>query len=413
MLERPWDANYVPATAYGAQVRHKIVPSTSHVHVYGVQYPSQAQPSHSNVNGSYSGSHNNSSSYSHYNQTTYSSHGPSLHRSKSQGKSSSGSYVRRRTRKMMKTLPDDILAKIFRYAGQDTPYHDRKGRSKTLSGRSTLLNIALVSKRFHWLVTPLLYERLEIHPQNEALVRETLIEEPTLTKHIHHLRVQMPKRFRTWVMKYNFSPLSFELISNYGTDLDILQHFRIDPYSLRRLYIGDAMSVDSRMCKYIANNFPKLEDVTIESPVSFHSQWNSDGLERTVSFFFPLRRLKHLRLHVNMNPSRTANIPPESTWADLVHFLPKLPERLQTLTFGSLGKNEEYLSVSDSLVKCVAYSGSPPSKRKGEKRINSDGVWSGRGTKWWKVEVPSYLKDRIGVLERWGVRLKLDELYLY
>ncbi|EPS43700.1 hypothetical protein H072_2314 [Dactylellina haptotyla CBS 200.50] len=405
MLERPWDANYVPATVYGAQVRHKV-PSTSHVPVYGAQYPSQAQPSYSN--GSYSNSQNNSSYHHAYH------HGPSLHYSKSQGKSSSGSqYVRRRTRKTMKALPDDVLAKIVRYAGQDTLYYDRKGRSRFVSGRNTLLNIALVSKRFHRIVTPLLYERLEIHPQNESLIRETLMLEPGLTKHIQHLRVQMPKRFRTWVMKYNFSPISFDLISSYGTDLDILQHFRIDPYSLRRLHIGDAMSVDSRMCKYIANNFPKLEDVTIESPVSFHSQWNSDGLERTVSFFLPLRRLKHLRLHVNMNPSRTANIPPESTWADLVHFLPKLPERLQTLTFGSLGKNEEYISVSNSLVKCVAYSSSPPSKRKGEKRLNSDGVWSGRGTKWWNVEVPSYLKDRIGVLERWGVRLKLDELYLY
>ncbi|KAF3938084.1 hypothetical protein ABW19_dt0205469 [Dactylella cylindrospora] len=382
MLERPWDVNYVPATSYGTQVRQKV-PSTSHN--YGAQYPSQSQP-----------------------QASYPSY------SKSQGKSSSGSqYVRRRSRKTLKSLPDDVLAKIFRYAGQDTRYHDRKGRTRVLHGRETLLCLAIVCKKFHWLVTPLIYQSVEINPQNEALIRETLSEDPTLIKHIQHLRVQMPKRFRTWVMKYNFSPTSFELVSNYGTDLDILQHFRIDPYSLRRLFIGDAMSVDSRMCKYIANNFPKLEDVTIESPVSFHSQWNSDGLERTVSFFFPLRRLKHLRLHVNMNPSRTANIPPEFTWADLVQFLPKLPERLQTLTFGSLGKNEEYLSVSDSLVRCVAYSGHAPSKRRGEKRLTMDGVWSGRGTKWWKVEVPTYLRDRISVLERWGVRLKLNELYLY
>lgn len=134
--------------------------------------------------------------------------------------------------------------------------------------------------------------------------------------------------------------------------------------------------------------------------------------ERTVSFFFQLRRLKHLRLHINMNPSRTANIPPESTWLDLMNFLPKLPDRLQTLTFGSLGRNEEYLSVSDSLVRCTAYSGNMPAKRK-DKRLTTDGVWSGRGNKWWKVEVPTYLKDRIAVLERWGVRLKLNELYLY
>src|SRR4051812_17153900 len=120
-----------------------------------------------------------------------------------------------------------------------------------------------------------------VHFCYHANLISTKIRDPTLTKHIHHLRVQMPKRFRTWVMKYNFSPTSFELMSNYGTDLDILQHFRIDPYSLRRLYIGDAMSVDSRMSKYIANNFPKLEDIAIESPVSFHSQWNSDGLVRT------------------------------------------------------------------------------------------------------------------------------------
>ncbi|KAF3175745.1 hypothetical protein TWF225_008855 [Orbilia oligospora] len=412
MLERPWDASYVPATAYGAQVRHKVPSTSSHVHVYGAQYPSQAQPSTYN-----SSSYATSSQYNNNIYSSSSSHQyqvPSLRHSKSQGKSSSGSqFVRRRTRRTMKVLPDDVLAKVFRYASHDSLHYDRKGRSQMIYGRHTLLCLALVSKRFHWIVTPLLYERLEIHPQNEALVRETLIEDPALTKHIHHLRVQMPKRFRTWVMKYSFSPISFELVSNYGTDLDILQHFKIDPYSLKRLHVGDTMSVDSRMCKYIANNFPKLEDITIESPVSFHSQWNSDGLERTVSFFFPLRRLKHLRLHVNMNPSRTANIPPESTWADLVHFLPKVPERLQTLTFGSLGKNEEYVSVSDSLVRCVAYSSNPPSKRKGDKRLNSDGVWSGRGSKWWKIEVPGYLKDRITILERWGVRLKLDELYLY
>ncbi|EWC48671.1 hypothetical protein DRE_01893 [Drechslerella stenobrocha 248] len=396
MLERPWDANYVPAALYGAQGRHKIPSTSSHSHAYGQHsQSSQAQPIYV-----YTGS--------------YTYNGPSLNYSKSQGKSSTGSqYVRRRSRKTMKALPDDILAKIFRYAGQDSLYRDRKGRTRVLSGRGTLLSTALVCRKFNWIVTPLLYERLEISPQNEALIRETLIEVPTLTKHIHHLRVQMPKRFRTWVMKYNFSPISFELVSGYGTDLDILQHFRINPYSLKRLYIGDAMSVDSRMCKYIANNFSKLEDITIESPVSFHSQWNSDGLERTVSFFFNLRRLKHLRLHVNMNPSRTANIPAESTWSDLIRFLPKLPDRLQTLTFGSLGKNEEYLSVSDSLVRCVAYSGHAPSKRKSEKRLATDGVWSGRGSKWWKIEVPAYLKDRVSVLERWGVRLKLDELYLY
>ncbi|KAK6350301.1 hypothetical protein TWF696_006532 [Orbilia brochopaga] len=404
MLERPWDANYVPATVYGAQGRHKVSSSSSHAYAYSGSHQHQHQHQHSSQA---------QPTYVYTGSYTY--NGPSLNYSKSQGKSSTGSqHVRRRTRKTMKSLPDDILTKIFRYAGQDSLYRDRKGRTRVISGRRNLLSIAVVCKKFNWVVTPLLYERLEISPQNEALVRETLIEDATLTKHIRHLRVQMPKRFRTWIMKYNFSPTSFELVSSYGTDLDILQHFRIDPYSLRRLYIGDAMSVDSRMCKYIANNFPKLEDITIESPVSFHSQWNSDGLERTVSFFFVLRRLRHLRLHVNMNPSRTANIPPESTWADLVRFLPKVPDRLQTLTFGSLGKNEEYTSVSESLVRCVAYSGNPPSRRKSEKtRLTSDGVWSGRGSKWWKIEVPSYLKDRISVLERWGVRLKLDELYLY
>src|SRR5947208_1367613 len=102
--------------------------------------------------------------------------------------------------------------------------------------------------------------------------------DPSLAKRIQHLRITMPKRFRTWSMKYDFAPESFSVSSAYGIDLDIFQHFKIGRYSLRRLYVRDAMNVDKHMYKYIAQTFPFLEELTIESPVSFHSQWNCDGL---------------------------------------------------------------------------------------------------------------------------------------
>ena len=130
----------------------------------------------------------------------------------------------------------------------------------------------------------------------------------------------------------------------------------------------------------------------------------------------PLRRLTHLHLNSNFNPSRTTNRAATKTWADLSYFLPRLPERLQTLTFGSLGRSEQFFSVEQSLVWCTAQK----SERKDHRRTSSSSKHGSRHSrsshstkKWWHVEVPYVLNERIKMLAKWGSPLLLDEVYLY
>jgi len=67
--------------------------------------------------------------------------------------------------------------------------------------------------------------------------------------------------------------------------MEMLDRFNIDRYCLKKLYLGDAMSVDLNLYIYISRTFPMLEDLTVESSLSFHSQWTGGNL---VSYLYLL-----------------------------------------------------------------------------------------------------------------------------
>lgn len=60
--------------------------------------------------------------------------------------------------------------------------------------------------------------------------------------------------------------------------MEMLDRFNIDQYCLKKLYLGDAMSVDLNLYIYVSRTFPMLEDLTVESSLSFHSQCTGGNL---------------------------------------------------------------------------------------------------------------------------------------
>ena len=132
-----------------------------------------------------------------------------------------------------------------------------------------------------------------------------------------------------------------------------------------------------------------------------------------MSALLPLRHLTHVQLNCNFNPSRTANRSPTKTWADLEDFLPRLPDRLQTFTFGSLGRSEQFVSVRKSLVRCIAVIKTSSSSHNSRRSKDSKHSSSRKSKRRWKIEMPDHMKDRIHMLSKWGSPMRLDEVYLY